>query len=220
MEQSGELRRAGKKRLGYIRRPTSERRPGTIGRRTALKIVGVGAALVLGGVAAREGLKWAEKVATELGPSYDPSEVYAGTVTVLKGVNVRTSPNIPDPGLGNNTVRWENIEEVNGESLNGADAFEVDNPAIYRGFDPNAGRSPQDSPWIKLKARIKNPLTGVMERDVFINMGGQTVDFVKTPEYAPFIPLEKDQNDQLIAVGHGINLSANQIGIVRVNPSQ
>ena len=194
-----------------------EKRSGTISRRSFLKAAVVGGLVVGGALAARKGLKLAEQVATELGPSYNPSEVYAGTVEISRGVNVRKSPTIPSSGAGN-TVDWGSIEEVNGVSLNGADAFEVDNPQIFRGFDPNAGRGTQDSPWIKLKARIKNLLTGDMDHYIFISMDGLTADFVKTPEEAPFIPLSEDRNGQLTAQGHGINFSANQIGIVRVNP--
>lgn len=189
------------------------KRSGGISRRTFLKAAVVSTLAVGGALAARKGLQLAEQAAVELGTSYEPTEVYAGKVTILKGVNVRKSPNIPDSG-GGNTVDWGDIKEVNGVPILGADSFEVDNPQIYRGYDPRvSGPGPQDSPWIKLNAR-----TGNIDRNIFINMGGLTASYVKTPdEYRPFVPLEKDPNGQWTAVGHGVNLSANQIGIVKIN---
>ncbi len=187
-----------------------------VSRRNFLKKLGWGSLAVAGtAVLGRKGLELAGKAATELEPSYDPSEVYAGEVEVLKGVHVRKSPNTEEP----NVVDWDNIEEINGVKLGDAGSFTVLNPKIYSGFDPSASRGGhRDSPWIELEARIKKPLTGSYMHRIYVNMGSQTYEFVKIADGTrPFLPLQKDQNGQLTATGHGIILSASQIGIVSVN---
>lgn len=204
---------------GYIGRDLRPRTAKKTSRRDFLKTVGLGALGLAGAaVVGTEGLKLAGKVAEELEPNYNPGEIYTGTVLVSKGVNIRTSPNISDPGLGPNTVDWGKIEGINGVSLNDADNFSIENPPVYMGFNPNGNG--EKSPWIKMSARIgsNNPLAGTSARDIFINIGGQTSKFVQRQGDGSFVPAGKNQEGKFTTTDESIR--PEQIGVIKVNSNQ
>lgn len=113
--------------------------------------------------------------------------IVTGPILIQKGVNFRTSPGIPDKTRffnPKNTVDWDDIESVNGVSLEGKDAFVVFNPVIiengqkvdiaYYSKDENGKVRRDGGDWIKLTAGDKNNKT----RPVYINDSFQTLGYV------------------------------------------
>ncbi len=180
----------------------------------ATKAFGAAGALLLAGALLSKGAGPAvHALESATSPDYNPSEIYEGTVEVLKGVSVRKSPTIPSASEAPNTVGWDKIVKLNGVELNGAKGFKIQNPEIYEGYNPNMIKT--ISPWIMLVAEIKNTLGGSSNHIVYLNMGPETADFVKFDGSKPFLPIEKDQQGNSFAQGEqGQNIILDQIGLV------
>lgn len=93
--------------------------------------------------------------------------------SVSKGVNVRTSPNIPQPGEVPNTVAWEDITILNGVNIQKIDSFMVLNPLIVNSYPIG----PNQDPWLAFEAQQRGILGG--RKVVYINWGKETEDSVK-----------------------------------------
>src|SRR3989344_184537 len=66
----------------------------------------------------------------------EPILVETGVVAIYEGVNIRTSPRIPNRTRfrePDNRIAWENIEEVNNTPLNKKPAFLIVNPQVVEG---------------------------------------------------------------------------------------
>lgn len=127
------------------------------------------------------------------------TNVYNGRIIVQKGVNVRKSPEIPDPGKASNIIEWESITKINGIDVCELREFTVTYPLIVNGKDPDGSKT--QSPWVKLKGEVEN-FSGIKrELDLYISISCQTSEFLQKEFFY-------DSQDQKIP--------ANEIGKISV----
>ena len=107
--------------------------------------------------------------------------VFQGYVSVSKGVNIRTEPSIESRFNSPNTIRWEDIDSLNGVSLAGVDSFIVVNPLIVEGQDPSGvSNMSKKAPWLAFEAQIKGLLGGKGGKAiVYISFSEQTLEHVQ-----------------------------------------
>src|SRR3990167_6050393 len=99
--------------------------------------------LLFGGVAVGAlGYRAGEEIASRLlvdtpeAQDLEPRLVKVGVWAVSLGINIRTSPRIPDKTRfrkPDNRVYWDEIDTINGVSLEGRPAFLIINPQIVEG---------------------------------------------------------------------------------------
>lgn len=124
----------------------------------------------------------------------EPQLALLGAIAVYEGVNIRTSPRIPDRTRfkkPDNTIDWQEIETINGVPLAGAKAFVIINPPLVygQGVSKNLYHKPfyKDATfhgyeywWIKLSIKRKGQSQSTAG---YLNYSHQTREFVIPLEY-------------------------------------
>lgn len=97
-------------------------------------------------------------VSTPEAQDLEPNSVESGVWAVYKGINIRTSPRIPDRNRfshPDNRLSWDEIDEVNGVPLSGKSAFLIINPPGVKGQNTYPEFYTIGSAWIKLLIKKK-----------------------------------------------------------------
>lgn len=105
----------------------------------------------------------------------EPRYLNLGFVAIEKGVNIRTSPRIPNEtrfSEPDNTIQWRDIEAVNGIALNGKSVFIIENPELV---DGNRTLEDYGSQWIKLQIKRRGDNN---YQPYYINDSPNTWEFV------------------------------------------
>lgn len=170
------------KEHAYNQRERSEARRKLIGKKVKTVIAaGAMAATFLGvGKAIEENAE----------SKYQPDSYYNGSVEVVlsENLNIREAPIvISNDSEPPNTVDWNQIDEINGVKIEGAEKIIINNPVITEGDDPASIGG--ESPWITLKAKVEQAIGDPREETLYINFSGATTDYVKPIESGSFIKL-------------------------------
>ncbi len=135
-----------------------------IGRREVLMgAAGIGIGFAAGKV---EGISSRFLPSVPEGRDIIPYAIHPGPIAIYRGVNIRTSPQIPDRTFlkkPSNNVDWPTIHSVNGVPINEdpfLGAFVMDNPELAEGVDASSlwtffpEIKNHKSPWIKLRLNL------------------------------------------------------------------
>jgi hypothetical protein len=123
----------------------------------------------------------------------ESDQAEAGVVVIYKGANIRTAPVIPGKTRfrkPENTIKWEQIETVNGVSLSGKSAFLALNPSVVVGQNayPNYDSDYRNGfYWFKLMVKEKGETDAKL---CYINRSYNTEDFVQLLGYAGYVDIE------------------------------
>jgi|GEM_PF-6664479 len=161
---------------------SSELWTGRFTRRDFLRYAAVGAGGVISGAIAIKAIPGFFLGAPEA-ENLEPKLVGVGVFAVSKGVNIRTSPRIPDRTRfrkPDNRIDWDEIETVNEVPLEKQSTFLIVNPSIVEGQDTYSGYGGTD--WIKLAIGKR----GEMAEPYYINSSEQTGEFLKWLGYAGY----------------------------------
>lgn len=100
--------------------------------------------------------------------------VFQGYISISKGVNIRTEPRIPAPGESPNTIRWDDVDSLNGFSLAGVESFIVRDPLIVESRNPSGSSRKL---WLAFEAKEGMPFGG--QKVVYVSWSEETADLVK-----------------------------------------
>ena len=145
-----------------------------------------GVAVAAGALSYRAGEEIASRLLVDTPEAHDlePRLVKVGVWAVSMGINIRTSPRIPDKTRfrkPDNRLKWEEIETINGAYLEGQSAFLIINPPIVEGQDTYRGRHGAD--WIKLWIKNRDE---VESQPYYINSSRQTEELLIWLGYAGY----------------------------------
>lgn len=101
--------------------------------------------------------------------------VLQGYIEISKQVHIRTEPRIEFDPPSPNTIRWEDVEFLNGVSLVGVERFIAVDPLMVFGQDPS-GMS-RVAPWLAFEVQTKGILG--KKRVIYISWSDQTSDVVQ-----------------------------------------
>lgn len=105
------------------------------------------------------------------------SSVLRGYVSISKEVNIRTQPRVEVYEDRPNTIKWEDIDSLNGVPIAGVKSFIVIDPLIVSGKDPS-GLS-KEAPWLVFMASVKGQWLLNGEKIVYISLSDQTADHIR-----------------------------------------
>ena len=113
----------------------------------------------------------------------EPILVETGVVAIYKGVNIRTSPIIPNRTRfrePDNRIAWEDIEEVNNIPLNNTTVFLIANPLVVEGQEVDLSGL-----WFKVMIKAKNDSQA---KPYYMSDSSQTTKFVVSMVYTGHSP--------------------------------
>lgn len=174
-------------------------------RRELLGTIGLSAAFFLTGC----------EVQTRKELVLEPEAVLIGRVTVTKGAQVRMNRFILP-------IAWENLVEVGGQQLDGADGFIVENPSVI--FDPDLDQHGNRVPVVLLNGIVRTAVSNLhggfpfeitSNEIISIVLGHENSRNVRFSEQSRSLPITKTVNGFQVEK-NGITISLSEIGKVTV----
>lgn len=172
-----------------MRIESSERYDSRFSRRKFLALLGIGGTWL--------GLKIYYDAIPRFFPSAPEAEdvdskiVFPGVWAVSKGINIRTSPNIPNKtrfAKPDNRISWDEIETVNGTSLEGHSNFVILNPTVVDGQYTWEG----DPYWMRLMIKRKSEM---FSQPYYLSLSPNTREFVTFLGFAGYGSSGKEYED-------------------------
>ncbi len=153
----------------------------------------------------------------------EPIGFYNGTVTIDKGVNIRSGTKIkPDVPAETNVIPWNKIVSMNGVKIEDGKQVIVMRPLLVNGQNPTEDPGIYASSWMAfwVEVRVREKPEQIMLVKAYINLSRKTIpDYVKPDQLDWYNKLVGVQivNGNLSAVGSGDRITPEKFGVVSIS---